>query len=139
MGVRMPMMVEAVIPGLPSESLLLPSQPLGFLLDSVFEGERFPPVPDFVLIVGEGAVDRVAKQSDELGVGQEPSGPLRREWMRQVIRGRIQRDRAAAQLTAVGKTTSIPIESPAVVEVEVMDFFAQRGQHVRVLNEVVEE
>ena len=107
-GVRVAMVIEAVVVGVALEALLLPGQPLGLFIDRLGKGKRFAFPQEFVLVVRQGPFDRIPKQGDELGLRQQLRGPLRRERVRQVVGRGLECHRTAAQLTAIWETSAVP-------------------------------
>jgi hypothetical protein len=102
------MVADAVVGRIASQALLLARQPIGFTVEGLGQGQRLPAARDLVLVVREGAVDRIPQQRDELYVGKQLGDPVGDARMEEVVRCGLERDRPAPQPAAIGETPLIP-------------------------------
>jgi len=132
-------MVETVIRRVAPEALLLAGKPLRLLLYRLRKGQRLPPVPDLMVVVRQGAVNRVSEQRDELGLRQQANSPLRGKRVRQVVRRSFEGQGTSPQFAAVRETATIPADRLPEMKVEVVNFLRHWTPDVRVPDEIVEE
>src|SRR3954466_15674332 len=138
--VRVTVMVIAVIARIVAETLLFSRESVGFGGNGVGKRQRLPACPFLMLIMGEGPIDRIAQQSDKLDIGKLSSRALGYQWMHQIVGRCVQRDQASrAELIGVGEARPIPGWASMVIEVEIVDLFAEWGERIGMLHHVIEE
>ena len=83
--------------GVGGQPLLDPGEPFGLGVQGVLEGQRFVAVPCRELVLGVGAVDRVAQDRDQAGLGKRRSQSLGDGRVEQVIGARLAGDDMPAE------------------------------------------
>src|SRR5215211_1965712 len=101
------MMVETVVFRIVPEALLLAGEPLRLPFDRLRKGQRLPRTPDLVVVVRQGAVNRISEQRDELDLRQQPGSPLRDQRVRQVVRRGFEGQRTTTLSAAVREPATI--------------------------------
>jgi hypothetical protein len=89
-GVGVAMMIVAVVARVVPQALLFPGQSLGLSGDRVGKRKRLPASPNFMLIMGKRAVDRIAQERDELDLRDLLGRALGNQRMEEVVGRRVQ-------------------------------------------------
>ena len=95
---------------------------LRFALDCLLKRQCFQSVPDFHVVLGEGAIDRISQKHEEPGMWHGRQNPFRRLGVEQVEGTCLTNE---LELAAQREVREIPVDSPIEVPVEVVNFFAK--------------
>src|SRR6516225_5939159 len=126
---------EALVAGIRADPLDLTGQPVILQGQRPLEALVLVATGQLVLVGGEGPLDRVAEHGDELDPGQVVPEPLHRLRVVQVVAAGLEGDRRTVVLRPAARDPGdrevrpVPLGTPVVVQVEVVDPLAERRRH----------